>query len=245
MATKNKVSKLVNIRKLTIPNDNKCFFHCINQACFNNIATVDQLKQICARTVLTDNFYEPFLATTKEAYAKDVMHPDFWGGHVEQVVFSRECGVEFVIIFSDGRDIRRVSCASTPPTKRVYLEYCGKEEGRFTHYNLYVHGKNDSTCGVFETDDPDAELAAVLNVALSEGKTMPTQKRTEEQPNPNTNSLPDEKQWGKYQFTLDPYSGSGSDYSQFHDSRSQLSKTITKVRNYFVFDPFFADPKFV
>jgi len=151
-----------------VPEDNACFFHCVNQACFNNTTTVEQLKQLCARTVIADPFYAPFLETTKEAYAKSVLHPDFWGGHVEQVIFSRECSVEFVVIFSDGRDIRRVSHAITPPTKRVYLEYCGKQEGRFTHYNLFVHGPNDSPCGVFDTNDPDSELAMVLAVELSQ-----------------------------------------------------------------------------
>jgi len=162
-----------------MPEDNACLFHCVNQACFSNAATVEQLKRMCARNVLSNPFYAPFLESDKESYSKAVLHPDFWGGHVEQVIFSRECGVEFVVLFSDGRDVRRVSHAATPPTKRVYLEYCGKSEGRFTHYNLFVHGPDDLPCGVFDSNDPDAELAAVLDVELKISENEENQQQEE------------------------------------------------------------------
>jgi len=170
MSSKKTVKKkynIENVRRVSIPNDNKCFFHCVNQACFNGTATVEQLKDICARTVMNDKFYLPFLETSKEMYARNVRKPDYWGGEIEQVIFSRECAVEFVVVFLDGKDIRRVSHSGRTPNKRVYLEYCGQQLGRYTHYNLFVHGKKQ-TLGVFESDDPDKELAEVLNLTMGQ-----------------------------------------------------------------------------
>ncbi len=43
----------------------------------------------------------------------------------------------------------------------MYLEYCGVQLGRYTHYNLIVHGSYD--LALFVSDDPTAELSAVLN----------------------------------------------------------------------------------
>ena len=86
------------IKRVEIANDNQCLFHCINIGYFNGIASVSLLKDVCEKAIREDKFYGPFLECSSQEYCRKLIHPDFWGGHIEQMIFSKEYGLEFILI---------------------------------------------------------------------------------------------------------------------------------------------------
>ena len=101
------------------------FLELLNNAYFNGISSVDLLKDVCLAALKIDRSLDPFLEP--EEYDRKLCIVTF-GGHIEQMILSKEYDVEFVIVFMNGF-VQRVASSNPPPRRRVYLEYCGIQPG--------------------------------------------------------------------------------------------------------------------
>eukprot|EP00456_Euglypha_rotunda_P017122 TRINITY_DN15811_c0_g1_i2.p1 TRINITY_DN15811_c0_g1~~TRINITY_DN15811_c0_g1_i2.p1 ORF type:complete len:175 (+),score=4.04 TRINITY_DN15811_c0_g1_i2:45-527(+) len=148
---------------MKIPDDNACFWHCVNNAVFGGKETADALKSTCATAVKRDDTYVPYLECSISDYCKKVMHPDYWGGRTEMIILSKLLDISFTVIFNEGKIVTTIPETPNPLIpQRMYLHYVGKFKDRFTHYNLFVHNKDK---GLFSSNDQAKELESILQVA--------------------------------------------------------------------------------